>query len=64
MKMFFSAVLAALFTALPLRAGALDVGDTAPPFEAESTMGTIKLSDYLGKKHVLLAFYFQDFTGG
>ena len=64
MRMLVSVALASLFTALPLRAGALDVGDAAPPFEAESTMGTIRLSDYLGKKHVLLAFYYQDFTGG
>lgn len=49
---------------LPALAWSLDVGDTAPAFEAESTMGTIRLADYQGKKNVLLAFYFKDFTGG
>lgn len=39
-----------------------EVGANAPEFEAESTMGTIRLSEYAGKKHVLLAFYYADFT--
>lgn len=38
--------------------------DRAPDFEAESTEGAIRLADYLGKKNVLLAFYFKNFTGG
>ena len=50
--------------AAPLGAWALDVGAKAPGFEAETTAGTIRLADYEGKKNVLLAFYFQDFTGG
>jgi peroxiredoxin Q/BCP len=45
-------------------AAAVDVGDKAPEFEAESTAGTIRLSDYAGKKHVVLAFYYKDFTSG
>jgi len=40
------------------------VNDRAPDFEAESTRGTLRLADYLGKKNVLLAFYFKNFTGG
>ena len=40
------------------------VQEKAPDFEAESTKGTIRLADYLGKKNVLLAFYFKDFTSG
>lgn len=40
------------------------VGDPAPPFEAPSTAGGIRLTDYRGKKHVVLAFYFADFTPG
>ena len=40
------------------------VNDRAPVFEAESTKGIIRLADYLGKKNVLLAFYFKNFTGG
>jgi peroxiredoxin Q/BCP len=55
-------VLVLLLFALP--AAALEAGDKAPEFEADSTEGTIRLSDYAGKKHVVLAFYFKDFTGG
>lgn len=43
-------------------AHALEVGEKAPQFEARSTQGTIRLADYLGKKDVVLAFYFADFT--
>lgn len=39
-------------------------GDPAPPFEAPSTVGQIRLTDFQGKKHVVLAFYFADFTPG
>lgn len=41
-----------------------EIGDRAPGFEAPSTRGTILLADYLGKKNVVLAFYFADFTPG
>jgi len=43
-------------------ANALDVGNKAPIFEAPSTLGDIRLADYSGKKHVVLAFYYADFT--
>jgi len=45
-------------------ARALEVGEKAPAFEAPSTKGAILLSEYLGKRHVVLAFYFADFTPG
>ncbi|HVL89336.1 MAG TPA: peroxiredoxin [Actinomycetota bacterium] len=36
----------------------LEIGKEAPDFEARSTAGqAVKLSDYRGKKHVLLVFY-------
>ena len=58
-------VLLTLGTCLfPLLAVSADIQDKAPDFEAESTRGTIRLVDYLGKKNVLLAFYFKNFTGG
>ena len=41
---------------------ALDVGDKAPAFSGESTMGQIESTDYNGKKHVVLALYFAAFT--
>lgn len=36
----------------------VEIGQEAPDFEARSTSGqAVKLSDYRGKKHVLLVFY-------
>ena len=58
------ALLLLLLVSVPLAALAADTGGKAPDFEAESTVGTVTLSDYAGKKNVLLAFYFKDFTGG
>jgi cytochrome oxidase Cu insertion factor (SCO1/SenC/PrrC family) len=43
----------------------LKVGDTAPDFALTDTEGqTVRLSDYRGKKNVVLAFYVLAFTGG
>jgi cytochrome oxidase Cu insertion factor (SCO1/SenC/PrrC family) len=43
----------------------LKVGDTAPDFSLTDTEGqTVKLSDFRGKKNVVLAFYVLAFTGG
>ena len=43
----------------------LKIGDTAPDFELSSTAGKkIKLSDFRGKKNVVLAFFPAAFTGG
>lgn len=43
----------------------LKVGDTAPDFSLRSNQGTtVKLSDFRGKKTVILAFYVLAFTGG
>jgi len=41
---------------------ALETGEKAPLFTAVSTHGTISLDQYFGKKNVVLAFYFADFT--
>lgn len=41
----------------------MNLGDEAPDFEAESTIGKIKLSNYRGKK-VVLYFYPKSFTSG
>ncbi len=45
---------------------ALKVGDVAPDFELQAVTGDrkhkFKLSDYRGKKHVILAFYALDFS--
>lgn len=43
----------------------LKVGDTAPDFTLTDTEGKpVKLSDFRGKKNVVLAFYVLAFTGG
>lgn len=44
----------------------LKVGDAAPDFTLPSTAGRepVKLSDYRGKKNVVLAFFPAAFTGG
>jgi peroxiredoxin Q/BCP len=43
----------------------LKVGDPAPDFTLPGTDGkTYKLSDFRGKKNVVLAFYVLAFTGG
>jgi peroxiredoxin len=43
----------------------LKVGDEAPDFTLPSTAGKpVKLSDYRGKKNVILAFFPAAFTGG
>ena len=43
----------------------LKVGDIAPDFTLADTSGNkVKLSDFRGKKNVVLAFYVLAFTGG
>ncbi len=46
----------------------LRVGDSAPDFKLQYFTGTdlkdVHLSDYRGKKNVVLAFYIFAFTGG
>ncbi len=44
----------------------LKVGDMAPDFTLRGTGGRepVKLSDFRGKKNVVLAFYVLAFTGG
>jgi cytochrome oxidase Cu insertion factor (SCO1/SenC/PrrC family) len=67
----------ALFLALALNAAVaaaqqpaapkthLKVGDPAPDFTLPDTGGKpVKLSDFKGKKSVVLAFYVLAFTGG
>jgi peroxiredoxin len=59
-------VLALLLGAtLTLEAVPLNVGDKAPDFTLPDQNGKpVKLSDFYGKKNVVLAFYVLAFTGG
>ena len=41
---------------------ALSVGDQAPAFTAQTNQGEVSLVDYLGKKNLILAFYFAIYT--
>lgn len=45
-----------------LGAQALEIGQSVPLFSAESTRGPIVMSELLGEKHIVLAFYYADFT--
>jgi peroxiredoxin len=55
----------ALGSALAAQATTLKVGDKAPDFSLPDQTGKqVKLSDYAGKKNVVLAFYVLAFTGG
>ena len=62
MKHSIMFIMMTAFFVIPSIALALNVGEKAPQFEAESTKGTISLENYLGQKNVVLAFYFADFT--
>jgi peroxiredoxin Q/BCP len=61
-----AAVLAGLLVAaMPALAADLKVGDKAPDFELKGSDGkTYKLSDFHGKKPVVLAWFPKAFTGG
>lgn len=74
---FLVGVAIAMMLVVPLTRGAmaqagdqlkLRVGDTAPDFKLQYWDGNdlkdVHLSDYHGKKNVVLAFYVFAFTGG
>ncbi len=53
------------FVASNVPAQTLKVGDTAPDFELPGSDGkTYKLSDFKGKKAVVVAWFPKAFTGG
>ena len=70
-KLFISLVLLTVLSAAALAQQPtppkthLKVGDAAPDFTLRATDGkTYKLSDFKGKKNVVLAIYVLAFTGG
>ena len=59
------AALLALASTLVAQAAPLAIGDKAPDFTLPDQNGNkISLSQFLGKKNVVLAFYVLAFTGG
>jgi hypothetical protein len=49
---------------MPTPAPAVEVGEPAPDFLMHSTVGeTVRLSEYQGKKNVMLFFFVAAFTG-
>ncbi len=67
--LFMAAVASTQLTAQAAKAPMkLKVGDTAPDFKLQYFDGKdlkdVSLSDYRGKKNVVLAFYVFAFTGG
>ena len=70
MKVFASLLLLVVLSVVALAQQAppktnLKVGDKAPDFTLRATDGkTYKLSDFKGKKNVVLAIYVLAFTGG
>jgi peroxiredoxin Q/BCP len=68
MKVLITAVVLALIVVITMieeQSGVLNIGDEAPDFSGKLSTGeTIRLSDYRGKKNVVLFFYPKDFTAG
>ncbi len=62
MRKVMIALIPVLIMFIPGISSALDAGDKAPGFEASSTHGTVILSEFEGKKNVVLALYYADFT--
>ena len=62
MRIKLVSVLAAALVLVASPVLALSVGDQAPDFTAQTNQGEVSLSDYLGKKNVILAFYFAIYT--
>jgi peroxiredoxin len=57
-------ILAVLLLLTPMSINALDVGEKAPDFLAFDTVGeSVRLSDYQGKKNVLMFFFVRAFGG-
>jgi cytochrome oxidase Cu insertion factor (SCO1/SenC/PrrC family) len=60
--LLFSVLLTSVLVVVSV-AAALEVGEQAPDFTLSSTTGEkIRLSQFQGKKHVLIQFYTTDFN--
>jgi hypothetical protein len=62
-RLFLSSVLLASVLGIAGVATAVEIGEKAPDFTLASTTGKdISLSEFLGKKYVLIEFYGADFN--
>jgi peroxiredoxin Q/BCP len=65
LRVMMGAALLALATTLAAQTPPLKVGDKAPDFTLPDQNGhKVSLSQFTGKKNVVLAFYVLAFTGG
>ena len=62
MRILLLSILAVLLILPTTMAIATDVGKEAPELRGTSTQGEVSLSNYRGKKHVVLALFFRAFT--
>jgi hypothetical protein len=62
MQKYLTLAVLGLQTLFPTGVFALAAGEKAPPFRAQSTQGPVGIEDFRGKKNVVLAYYFRDFT--
>ena len=62
-RLFLSSVLLVSMLGVAGMATAVEVGEKAPDFTLPSTTGKdVSLSEFLGKKYVLIEFYGADFA--
>ncbi|HEX9192023.1 MAG TPA: hypothetical protein VF847_07995 [Candidatus Deferrimicrobiaceae bacterium] len=64
MRRYLTMAMMAFQSLFPVSVFGLSVGQTAPDFVAPSTHGPIHLKEYAGKRAVVLALYYKDFTPG
>lgn len=62
MRPYLALAALAIQAILPAGVLGLSAGEKAPPFSAPSTQGPVHLGDFLGRKNVVLAYYYRDFT--
>jgi len=64
MRRYLTMAMMAFQSLFPGSVFGLAVGQPAPDFVAPSTQGPIHLREYAGKRAVVLAVYYKDFTSG
>lgn len=62
MQIYLALAVLAIQALFPAPVLALVAGEKAPLFRAPSTKGPVSIEDFRGKKNVVLAYYFRDFT--